>query len=354
VKRALFIALLSAACGGTPCQPGGDGTYVTALYGSLDQYCMVSIENGQVVPHDGVTAYDLNTPLFSDSAVKLRTVWLPKGATATYTASGVLDFPVGTVFTKSFGFRDDLRKATPAIHWVETRVYAHQTAGWSGVSYKWDDAQARAAINSGGGVQPQTWIDETGASVTAQYLVPNGNQCSECHSKGSAQTPIGPKARNLNKSFHYAAGDDNQLSHWASAGILAGAPADPSQAPKLPVWNDASTGTPDQRARAYLEGNCAHCHNAEGFARTTGLYLDYDQTSASALGVCKPPVAVGEATGGFLYDVVPGDPDHSIMPFRLASVEPAVMMPQIGRSIVDPVGVQLVRDWIAALPGSCH
>lgn len=352
--RALAIAALLAGCGGTPCQPGGDGAYVSALYGSLDQYCMVSIQGGQVVPHAGVTAYDLNTPLFSDSAVKLRTVWLPKGASATYQASGVLDFPVGTVFTKSFGFRDDLRKSAPSIHWVETRVYAHQTSGWTGVSYKWDDAQAHAAINSGGGLQPQTFIDETGASVTAQYLVPNGNQCSECHSKGSVQTPIGPKARNLNKSFHYPAGDDNQLAHWTLAGILAGAPADPTQAPKLPVWNDPSTGTSDQRARAYLEVNCAHCHSADGFARTTGLYLDYDQTSPSALGVCKPPVAVGEATGGFLYDVVPGDPDHSILPFRMASVEPAVMMPQIGRSIVDPAGVLLVRGWIAGLAGSCH
>ena len=352
LRALLLLALLG--CGGSkPCQPGGDGTYVNGLYDSLDQYCMVSIESGQVAVHDGVTPYDLNTPLFSDSAVKSRTVWLPKGATASYTDSGVLAFPVGTVFTKSFGFRDDLRKSAPAVHWVETRVYAHMADGtWKGVSYAWNDAQTKAVKNSGGGLVPQTWIDETGATVTANYLVPNGNQCGTCHSANNAETPIGPKARNLNKTFHYAGGDDNQLAHWAAAGFLSGVPAD---VPKLPVWNDPSTGTGEQRARAYLEANCAHCHNPAGFARTTGLYLQYEQTSPSSLGQCKPPVAVGEATGGFLYDVVPGDPDHSIMTFRMSSTEAAVMMPQIGRSIVDPAGVQLVRDWIAALtPAGCH
>jgi uncharacterized repeat protein (TIGR03806 family) len=353
--RALLLAVLLGCGGSKPCQPGGDGAYVNDLYASLDQYCMVSIENGQVAVHEGVTEYDLNTPLFSDSAVKVRTVWLPKGATVSYSDTGVLDFPVGTIFTKSFGFRDDLRKASPAVSWVETRVYVHQPAGWKGVSYAWNAARTQATKNSGGGHVAQSWIDESGATVTADYLVPNGNQCGECHSENSAETPIGPKARNLNKTFHYAGGDDNQLAHWAAAGFLTGAPADLAQAPKLPVWNDASTGTPERRARAYLEVNCAHCHNPAGFARTTGLYLTYDETDPSSLGVCKPPVAVGEASGGFLYDVVPGDPDHSIMAYRVASIEPAVMMPQIGRSIVDPAGVQLVRDWIAGLTSpSCN
>jgi uncharacterized repeat protein (TIGR03806 family) len=350
---ALAAAVAAAACGGSQCKPGGDGKYVDGdLYPSLDQYCMVSIVNGQVAVHDGVTPYDLNTPLFSDSAVKVRTVWLPAGTSATYSATGVIDFPVGTIFTKSFGFRDDLRKASPSINWVETRVYVHQTAGWKGVSYAWNAAHTQATFNSIGGLAPQSWIDENGATASADYDVPDANACITCHSDNSVVTPIGPKARNLNKTFHYSTGDENQLVHWTAAGILSGAPADPAQAPKLPVWNDSSTGTVEQRARAYLEVNCAHCHSAGGFARTTGLYLTASETNTSTYGVCKPPVAVGEATGGFLYDVVAGDPDHSIMTFRIASTAPSVMMPQIGRSIVDPAGLQLVRDWITGLQGN--
>ena len=95
----ILVVAGAIACGGPKCQPGGDGTYVSELYSSIDQYCMVSIAGGQVVAHDGVTPYDLNTPLFSDSAVKVRTVWVPKGAAAIYDPAEVFDFPVGTVFT---------------------------------------------------------------------------------------------------------------------------------------------------------------------------------------------------------------------------------------------------------------
>ena len=63
-------------------------------------------------------------------------------------------------------------------------------------------------------------------------------------------------------------------------------------------------------------------------------------------------MAVGEATGGFLYDVVPGDPDHSILTYRVASAQPATMMPQIGRSVTDRAGMQLVRDWVSGLKGT--
>jgi uncharacterized repeat protein (TIGR03806 family) len=362
-KILLAVALIGAAAGGcggsnAPVKPGGDGSYLNAFYPTLEQYGMVSIQSGQVVANEGVTPYELNTPLFSDYAVKYRTVWMPPGTSATYNDNAVLDFPVGTIVTKSFGFRDDMRKATPNVKWVETRVFVRQAAGWKGVSYAWNSAQTSAAINYGGGPVSVSWIDEGGNTVSTDYTVPNGNQCTECHAlrdpatNTDVTTLIGPKARNLNRDHAYPSGTGNQLAHWVAAGMLTGAPADLTQAPKLPVWNDPTTGTTDQRARAYLEVNCAHCHNANGFARTTGLFLDVNETAWSTLGVCKPPVAVGEATGGFLYDVVPGDPDHSILAYRVASTTPATMMPQIGRSVVDAQGVQLVRDWITGLQGT--
>ena len=52
--------------------------------------------NGRVVP------YDLNTPLFTDYAHKLRTVWMPEGSAAKYSADATFDFPVGTIFTNTF------------------------------------------------------------------------------------------------------------------------------------------------------------------------------------------------------------------------------------------------------------
>jgi hypothetical protein len=69
--------------------------------------------------------------------------------------------------------------------------------------------------------------------------------------------------------------------------------------------------------------------------------------------VCKPPVAAGPATGGYLYDIVPGDPDHSILTHRIESTQPGILMPPLGRSVVDQAGVALVADWISGISGSC-
>ena len=41
--------------------------------------------------NEGVVPYDLNTPLFSDYAHKLRTIWLPRGTSAKYDVDGNFD-----------------------------------------------------------------------------------------------------------------------------------------------------------------------------------------------------------------------------------------------------------------------
>ncbi len=315
---------------------------------------MVQLSAGAIVPMAGVTQYDLNTPLFSDYAVKTRTVWLPAGKTAAYDAINTFDFPTGTVFTKSFGFKDDFRKTNPLINWVETRVLLKSDSGWQGYAYLWNQAHTDATLDFGGRVQSISWLDEAGATQNINYLVPSFNQCKQCHQTDAVMNTIGPKARNLNRSFPYGEGTDNQLTHWAKIGILTGAPA-AAVAPRLPVWNDPSTGSVNDRARAYLETNCAHCHNAHGAAASTGLSLGTAVTDPTAFGTCKPPVAAGEATGGNQFDAVPGDPAHSIITYRLASTKPSIAMPQIGRAAVDKDGLQLVSDWISGLPGGpCH
>lgn len=53
---------------------------------------------------DGVVPYDINTPLFSDYALKLRAVWLPPGSRAGYDPERELAFPVGTILVKTFHY----------------------------------------------------------------------------------------------------------------------------------------------------------------------------------------------------------------------------------------------------------
>ena len=344
--------VVAVGCGSSApsCTPVAGGA---TAFATLAQWCQVSLVNGDISPQVGVTAYNLNTPLFPDYAVKRRTVWMPSGTSAAYDAVNVFDFPDGTVFTKSFGFADDMRKGQPSITWVETRVIWKHGGVWQAVSYTWDKAMTAATANSGGEVVPLSWIDTNGNTVTTNYLVPSAPQCAQCHDSNLVLGPIGPKARNLNRKETYSDGtEQSQLAYWTAKGFLSGTP-DSSQWPYLPVWNDPSTGTVVQRARAYLETNCAHCHSPTGEAFTTGLFLSTLETNPVSYGVCKHPVAAGPSAGGRPYDILPGEPTQSIITFRMNSDTPSVAMPQIGRSVVDIQGLQLVTDWITSLTGTC-
>ena len=111
--------------------------------------------------------------------------------------------------------------------------------------------------------------------------------------------------------------------------------------------------TLEQRARAYLDANCGHCHNAEGPADTSGLFLTADQKDPMRWGFCKVPVAAGHGAGDLRFDLVHGQPDESILLRRMNSAEPKVMMPEIGRSVVHREGVDLIRQWVAETRGNC-
>jgi hypothetical protein len=119
------------------------------------------------------------------------------------------------------------------------------------------------------------------------------------------------------------------------------------------VYDDPSTGSVAERARGYLDVNCGSCHNPEGPAKQTGLYLTAHETNPTRLGLCKSPLAAGSGTGGFLWGIKPGFPDESILPFRMSSIEPGIAMPELGRKRVHEEALALIRQWIAEMPGDC-
>ena len=324
------------------CTPGGDGSYTSALYDDLDRYCMVEIRDGDISPRwSTVMSYELSTPSFSDYAIKRRTVWMPPGTAAKYSATDVFEFPAGTVFTKSFGFPQEPARSNGPIRWVETRVLVRGDAGWTGVSYLWNEEQTAARKAPGGTVRVLDVRATDGSVQHASYLVPSMQQCPKCHGRDASFVPIGPHADALSA---------DQIAHWTRARILDGAPTTPTA--DSPAWNDPSAPV-DVRARLYLAANCSYCHSAKGEARTTGLFLTFEETDPARLGRCKAPVAAGAATANLRFDVVPGMPDASILLHRMVATEPSIAMPEIGRSVVHTEGVELVRSWIAGMSGDC-
>lgn len=314
----------------------------------LSAYGLFTGNGSTQQPVKGVLPYDLNSPLFSDYTAKYRFVKLPPGTSAKYHETEAFVFPVGTIIAKTFAFLHDLRNPSKGQRLIETRLLVRKPEGWIGLPYIWNDAQTEAVLEGIGGTRDVRWLHTDGTERTLNYIIPSKNQCMSCHENQRVMEVIGPKARHLNKDFTYADGTENQLTRWQKAGILAGAP-DPTKAPRFPVWNDPKTGTLDQRARAYLEINCAHCHNPKGPARTSALDLLASQTDPTLWGIGKPPVAAGRGTGGRKFDIVPGKPDESILVFRMESTEPGIMMPELPRRMVDAEGVALMREWISSL-----
>lgn len=289
-------------------------------------------------PNARVHSYALNTPLFSDYAAKQRWVYVPAGQTATYSEDGTFEFPVGSAFIKSFGYPADFRDPDGEIRLVETRLLLRREDGWVALPYVWNEDGSDAILRRAGRRMPASWIDEAGETQEVSYRVPNQNQCKSCHQRNGEIELIGPSARNLNNG--------TRLAQWVDWSILDRAPTD---APRVPVWDDPADGSLDERARAYLDVNCAHCHNRESGASNSGLFLTYQEDNQVARGILKRPVAAGRGSGGHEFSIAPGHPERSILLFRMEATDPGVQMPELGREILHAEGIELIRDYIAAM-----
>lgn len=362
---ALAISLTLTACSRAPSvTPHGR----EALPDRLSAWGVVTRQGDALRLSEGVTPYDLNTPLFSDYAHKLRTVWLPPGSQAGIGEDDAVEFPVGTIISKTFYYPSgkqagEVVKSPPEsggesldlkqFHLVETRLLIRREDGWQAIPYVWNAEQTDAELALAGDTQTLTLIDGANRQSFA-YEVPDANQCAGCHASNHttrAIRPIGPKLRHLNRDYAYTGVTENQLAHWQKLGWLGELP---TPLPRNAVWNDPATGDLEARARSYLDINCGHCHNPHGAADTSGLFLNKATTEMHRLGVCKAPVAAGRGSGTFDFDVVPGKPDESILSFRLGSTDPGIAMPELGRALAHTEGLELIKQWIASLPGECH
>ena len=138
----------------------------------LSQWQLLHMADGRLQPNAGVLPYELNTPLFTDYAHKLRTLWMPEGVSARYTAQGSFEFPVGTIISKTFYYprvageaagspavlRSDGHEGTLAggglaldqVRLVETRLLVRRQEGWVALPYVWNPEQTEARLKRGG------------------------------------------------------------------------------------------------------------------------------------------------------------------------------------------------------------
>jgi uncharacterized repeat protein (TIGR03806 family) len=373
VLGALLIGAL-AACGGSGTSSGPDPVFYPGENPpALSDWQLMDWSKGALELNEGVVPYDLTSPLFTDYAHKLRTIWVPEGADpAVYRTSDYPAFPVGTVISKTFyypkskadgavlkaedpkGRLNPILETLEQVRLMETRLLVRRDAGWEAVSYVWNQEQTDAKLTKIGDAQALTLISQDGTQQDFTYIVPDINQCAGCHAPNNTSReiePLGVRPRHLNKDYQHAGQMVNQLQNLQLVGYLGDYEA-AAHTVRNADWSDTSTPL-DQRARSYLDINCSHCHNPVGPADTSGLDLTMEANSGPELGVCKLPIAAGSGTGGRAFGIVPGAPDESILLHRLETTKPGAMMPELGRSLSHQEGIELIRAWITELEGGC-
>ncbi len=362
------LALPMLSCGEDEAKPLGVDIDAEDPPELLSEMNLFSWDGERFEYAEGVYPYELASPLFSDYAVKHRAIYVPEGKQATFDDNQVLEFPPGTVILKHFLFPADFREPDQDLRLIETRVLVRYEDEWKAFPYVWDAEGTDAELKVAGDFQAIDFIDHDGTTQTAQYLVPQKNQCTDCHelkvdeseAADTYVTPIGPKARHLNLDHDYGDGPVNQLQYLADQGVVGDLPAmneiDRSVHFDDDVDIDAvEPAVLEEMARDYLDINCAHCHNPRGVNGVSSqLFLNHDNTDEFNLGFCKNPGSAGKGTGGFVYDILPGNAAESILVHRMRTEDVGSMMPDIGRSLRHAQGVDMVSAWIDALePVDC-
>jgi hypothetical protein len=102
----------------------------------------------------------------------------------------------------------------------------------------------------------------------------------------------------------------------------------------------------EDRARSYLDANCAYCHRPGG----TVAYFDarYD-TPLKQQNLIAGQILLDEGLDG-ARAIAPNDIWRSVIYMRASSLE-SIKMPQLARNAVDEPGMRLLRQWIESLPG---
>ena len=298
------------------------------------------------IPNENVIPYHLASPLFSDYTYKFRFVSMPNGEFAQYNYNEVFNFPVGTKIIKTFAYPVDDRDLSLGFQLLETRLLIKDKNGWYPLSYIWKEDQDDAELKYIGKTINAKWIDKNGVEQVNRYRVPNINQCGSCHNLNKVIMPIGPKGRNLDVDFFYQHGMENQIDYWDKINILENIPSDRKN--PTAIWNLESE-TIENRARAYLDINCAHCHREGGSAGNSGFYLSHEETNNTSLGIMKKPVAAGRGSGGLKYVIKPGISEESILLYRMASTDPGVMMPELSRNMEHKEAIPLIKEWIDSI-----
>ena len=298
-----------------------------------------------LTPAAGLIPYTVNSPLWSDAAIKSRWVALAPDAKVGYSPVGRWSFPAGTVFVKHFNLPVD--DTNPQVQRrLETRLLVRDTSGAVyGASYKWRADNSDADLVTAGLNEDITIATATGSRVQ-KWFYPGRQDCLSCHTSISGGV-LGVNARQLNGDLTYpeTGVKANQLRTWNHLGLFDQPLNEKGLAAVPRLVNITNTMAPlSLRVRSYLDANCSHCHQPGGAGAFFDARFDTPLNRQNLInGPVQNPLGI---TGAKV--VVPGDADHSLLYHRV-SIVGENQMPPISRNLVDPRAVPVIAEWINSL-----
>ncbi|MGH1340274.1 MAG: hypothetical protein ACRBN8_01890 [Nannocystales bacterium] len=320
-------------------------------FDTLSEYNFFQGHLGDLMPNTGVVGYTVAAPLWADAAEKGRFFVIPEGTAIAFTTQDAWEFPTGSVFIKNFYFDQDRGNAED-LRVVETRLLVLEADDqWQGYVYLWNGEQTEAERTKGGADVYIDFVDEAGAPHSQLYLVPDQNVCETCHRHEDRKVLLGPTTLQMNTAWPIGGDEEvNQIDWLFDNGFFRGDV--PASADLPALANPASNAPIDARARAYLHGNCAHCHRPGGLAGITGLRLSIWVDNPGEYGVCNRSGGAGSGADGSHHIIWPGHPEKSVLPIRMASDDPELKMPEQPNLLPDAFGVGLIEQWITELDGA--
>lgn len=275
-------------------------------------------------PAEGVQLYEINSTLFTDYAKKQRLVRLPNCETMHYKGNDLLpEFPDNTLIAKTFYYNKNDQNPSEGQLIIETRILLKINGNWQVGNYIWNETQTEATYTENGSVKPISYINGDNETLNIDYEIPSKQDCFTCHNNDNTTLPIGMKLRSMNFTPSYTS--QNQLAYLESIGMMEGVTSE--NISTLPDWTDDATYGILERGRAYIEINCAHCHQPGG--SVTNFNLDFRlETPFEDTGIYNKR--------GQIED-------------RIQSTAPVYRMPQLGRTIVHEEAVAMLLEYLKAI-----
>lgn len=289
----------------------------------LSDYHLFEGKMAGLIPVNQAEIYELSSPLFTDYSEKQRLILVPEHKKIKTIGDNLLDFPDGTIIAKTFYYKNRIQNKQLVNYIIETRLLIKHKSIWNTAVYKWNDNQNEAYLLKNGSSVPITFIDDNAVSRSTNYKIPSQTDCISCHAQNGKNVPIGPKLSNLNINVKR---DDlivNQLEYLQQKNKLEFSPEIKSTT--IANYKDQSLSL-EKRTRAYLDINCAHCHNPSGSAFNSNLDLR-NETPIKQTGIHskKGEISFRISTTGELH------------------------MPKTGTTMKYDEGVQLVLNYLKNL-----